>query len=424
MSQDPRLVLKLCALFCAMMVVCFDAEAQWTAVDTGVEDDLYAVYFLDEFYGLATGWGASVGAVTIKTIDGGESWTTVTHANGSFMFDVYCSPDYLTAYISGYRGAACTGKSSNGGVTWSLENHNESFGFYAVSFPTEQVGYSCGYNGAIFKSMNAGEDWEPLNTGTTTLVFTALEAPDEMHAYAMAGEQFFNPLFFYRTSDGGATWENVHDFSGPMAQIAFLDADEGLAVGNANGEAIFKTYDGGETWTRKHSGPGSRVLQDVCFAGDRCWAVGDAGRVLRSDDRGEHWTLDAIMTPTATLLGVSEAGGTVYASGAGGRIFKQNMTPSDAGNMPPVVQAFALQQNFPNPFNPTTEISFSIAKAGHVKLEIFNTKGELVEVLADREFAVGQHSVNYDASGKTSGVYLYRLTSSGASETRKMILMK
>ena len=86
--------------------------------------------------------------------------------------------------------------------------------------------------------------------------------------------------------------------------------------------------------------------------------------------------------------------------------------------------AFALAQNYPNPFNPTTTIDFSVEATSDVRLTVSNLSGETVATLVDGTVESGAHSVQFDAARLTSGVYFYTLASAGASETRKMVLVK
>jgi len=83
-----------------------------------------------------------------------------------------------------------------------------------------------------------------------------------------------------------------------------------------------------------------------------------------------------------------------------------------------------LVQNYPNPFNPTTEISFAIQEKGNVKLTVYNSKGELVKVLFEGSINMGTHSIQFDASALTTGIYFYKLSYANRSETRKMLLLK
>jgi PKD repeat protein len=84
----------------------------------------------------------------------------------------------------------------------------------------------------------------------------------------------------------------------------------------------------------------------------------------------------------------------------------------------------ALGQNHPNPFNPVTTIKYSLPAAGHVRLTVYNLRGQVVESLVDQTVGAGHHSVTWDARRHSSGVYFYRLETPGFSETRKMIMLK
>ena len=85
---------------------------------------------------------------------------------------------------------------------------------------------------------------------------------------------------------------------------------------------------------------------------------------------------------------------------------------------------FALDQNFPNPFNPTTNISFTIPQSSDVKLEVFNALGQKVATLVNGTRNAGSHTITFDASRFASGVYLYRLTSGNNVQINKMLLLK
>ncbi len=95
--------------------------------------------------------------------------------------------------------------------------------------------------------------------------------------------------------------------------------------------------------------------------------------------------------------------------------------------IPALVNALGI--NYPNPFNPTTSISFSLAKAGQATLKIYNTKGQLVKTLINTEKSSGNHTVvwngmNNEGKAVSSGIYFYRLDAPGYSKTRKMMLLK
>lgn len=80
--------------------------------------------------------------------------------------------------------------------------------------------------------------------------------------------------------------------------------------------------------------------------------------------------------------------------------------------------------NYPNPFNPTTKISFSIPNSSHVTLRIYDILGREVAVLADKEFSAGKYEFEFDASNLPSGTYIYNLTTENKTITKKMLLVK
>jgi Ni,Fe-hydrogenase III small subunit len=85
---------------------------------------------------------------------------------------------------------------------------------------------------------------------------------------------------------------------------------------------------------------------------------------------------------------------------------------------------YKLGQNYPNPFNPSTTISYSLPKAGDVKLVVFDMLGREVATLVNGFVDAGNHSVDFDASNLSSGVYMYKIQAGDFTDTKKMVLMK
>jgi 1-phosphatidylinositol phosphodiesterase len=83
-----------------------------------------------------------------------------------------------------------------------------------------------------------------------------------------------------------------------------------------------------------------------------------------------------------------------------------------------------LYGNHPNPFNSATQINFYIPEAVHVKLEVHNVLGQRIATLVDKRMEAGEHFVNWDAGNVASGIYLFRMTAAGFTESRKMVLLK
>ncbi|MCL2062827.1 MAG: carboxypeptidase regulatory-like domain-containing protein [Candidatus Cloacimonetes bacterium] len=104
-----------------------------------------------------------------------------------------------------------------------------------------------------------------------------------------------------------------------------------------------------------------------------------------------------------------------------------NITGSDSD--PSIPMETVLRGNFPNPFNPVTTISFDIREEGHVRIDIFNIRGQRVRTLINEEMTSGKYSLEWngnDDNGRnvSSGVYFYRMTAVDFNETKRMVLMK
>ncbi len=88
------------------------------------------------------------------------------------------------------------------------------------------------------------------------------------------------------------------------------------------------------------------------------------------------------------------------------------------------IQEFILGQNFPNPFNPTTQISVEVVEASEFQIVVYTLEGEEIEVLFEGYLAQGEYQFKFDGSELPSGIYLYKVSSPNFNQTKKMILAK
>jgi len=89
-----------------------------------------------------------------------------------------------------------------------------------------------------------------------------------------------------------------------------------------------------------------------------------------------------------------------------------------------VANQIKLHSNYPNPFNPVTNIKFELSEKGFIELNVYNILGQLVKILIKGEFPQGIHSVEFNASNLPSGVYFYQIKSGNYMESKKMVLIK
>jgi hypothetical protein len=96
--------------------------------------------------------------------------------------------------------------------------------------------------------------------------------------------------------------------------------------------------------------------------------------------------------------------------------------PTAVGEIAP--SAFTVEQNIPNPFNPVTTISFTLAESGKTVIEVYNTAGQRVDTLLNAALSAGSHSVTWNAAGHAAGVYFYTVKSGASTKTLKMTLLR
>lgn len=178
------------------------------------------------------------------------------------------------------------------------------------------------------------------------------------------------------------------------------------------------------------------VLQDAgslggsVFVGTAFWGIGSALRKEFAErlfdpaihSIGEAFTLDNLV-PSGGLYGYMKLVTNLWADPSLKLKYDITLDVDDktVENFP---EQFVLFQNYPNPFNPSTTIKFALPVDSKVKINVYNSLGQLVETLVDKEMASGYHEVNFDGSKLTSGVYLYQLQSSDYVSVKKMLLIK
>jgi PKD repeat protein len=137
---------------------------------------------------------------------------------------------------------------------------------------------------------------------------------------------------------------------------------------------------------------------------------------------GGEWCFE-VTNVTHTTYTYNSADNDVTRACESGWVYGESVSDvaSLKGSMP---TDFSLEQNHPNPFNPTTVLSFKLPVASHATLTIYNVTGRRVATLVDGTFGPGTHYAEWDAANFASGVYFYRLQAEGYVETKKMLLLK
>ena len=160
-----------------------------------------------------------------------------------------------------------------------------------------------------------------------------------------------------------------------------------------------------------NDGFGNFIARENCFfpfASGRPWSVATAD--FDQDGRMDIAVVASIDPGVDSLFVLRNLGG--------GTVGIQDEVSEE------IPTSFSLEQNFPNPFNPSTTIQYSLPQAGDVTLKIYNLLGEEVKTLVNEYKEIGNYSVQFNAKYLASGIYFYKLQTHGFVETKKMILLK
>ena len=361
-------------------------------------------------------------ATLYKSTDFGVSWEPIPLPNDSWVFQVTHDP-VGNIYISGNKGKYY--KSPDGGTTWEI--FEPPVIFWGMATPNSDTLF--GYNGfykEIYRTIDAGVSWE--------LVFKDLSISDirdmKFHS-TMEGIAVGGGGFIATTYDGGETWEKR--VSGTFSDINSVRYFNDSVIHAVGDDGLFmKSVDGGDTWEVVNTGFSRRHFSVYFSDVDTGWVSGDDGQVYKTNDGGVTWTEEPPFSISKQYSAIGVKDEYVIFAGQNGNIIT-NMPHTAVGITDESVNESInslILRNYPNPFNPTTTIEYSVEKLSHVTLKVYNILGQEVAKLVDKELASGQYSTYIDASAWTSGIYISNisiielLTKKEIRLSNKMVLIK
>ncbi len=302
---------------------------------------------------------------TFRTSILSNSWTKVSPVTGSRSFvsinnEIIAGSDY---------GVLC---SKDAGQTWKIIDSTSYQIWNVLAFDSIIIA-GCNNRG-IRISTNNGLNWN-FSKGLQATV----------NALTFAGNNILagtSGVGVFLSSDSGKTWSPTKLDS--MQIQTFKVFDKFVFAGTFNG--IYRSSDDGITWDKVNGGLEGYFVNDLTIAGDYIYAGVNDGAVWKR--------------PLSEITSVSE---------------------NNKSNLP---DDFALFQNFPNPFNPSTKITYSLPKNAHVILKIYDVLGKEVTTLVNEEKSAGYYSMRFDGSKLSSGIYFYRIQAGNFVSTKKFVLMK
>jgi photosystem II stability/assembly factor-like uncharacterized protein len=325
-------------------------------------------------------------------------------------------------------------RSVNNGVGWSSATNgltgSASWVAPIIAHP-DSAGVFYTARGQVFKTTNTGALWEAISSGTSgTIREMAISKSDPNIMFATSGGSIF------KSTDRGFTF--VGSGSGvpnkTITSVNFHPESSNIAIltqSGFGGLKIHKTTNGGANWFSINGDLPDSPVNDALiyypgFATNIILAATDIG-VFMTNNNGTNWTelANGLPNTVAIHLDYNQASGKLRIGTHGRGVWEMSgsligITNSNT-NVP---DNFYLKQNFPNPFNPVTKISFGIVKSGFVNLKVYDALGREVSNLVNENLKTGNYEVTFRGDNLSSGMYFYRLTVNDFTETKRMMLIK
>lgn len=377
---------------------------------TGQLNDWEAIIGGDGFYVIVDpynpdiSYAESQNGYLLRTLDG---WNTMMDATSGINFDeprnwstpVVMDPNNNRTL---YYGTNRVYRSTNAAEYWSPVSPRLSGTYTSRSFGTvstiavapgnSSVVYAGTDDGRVWVTKDSCTSWTDITSGLPKRWVTrvAVDPKDENTVYAtFSGLKWKDPQpHIYKSTDMGRTWQNISS-NLPDAPI------DAIAIDLKNSSTIYI---------------GTDVGAFVSFNGGGSWEIIASGLpVVPVNDMKIH--------PATNELIIGTYGRSMY------KVDLDHISlQGDENHQRPV--SFSLAQNYPNPFNPETRIEFTLPSSGNVSLTIYDSNGEKVRELINGYRPQGRHSVDFNAQGLSSGVYIYSLRFGSSVTARKMAVVR
>ncbi|MGE5313146.1 MAG: YCF48-related protein [Acidobacteriota bacterium] len=415
-----------------------------------------------QFVSSTEGWISGRGATLLHTINGGDTWSVVTPFAADTAWS-FSDPGLNLCFISPSIGwimktpgstfenshGAIVYKTTDGGSHWEKTIVTQGAGEVGVQlqFVDANTGWITVYQlasgtGRLLKTTDGGKTWTQIQTLPRTDEVILFTFADTKNGWMTTIND--NPPLFQiaKTSDGGSTWTNQYTDTAPNGDtttssgaMQFTDADHGWVSG-PNGR-ILKTINGGATWQLlKNAGTSTYTNSKSLFFLDANtgWIASSTHlpnqpsthTILRTTDGGATWSQEPLpaWATQSSIFSMYFSGNTLgWLVGDYGVIGKFSGVTAVKAE-PKIPNEIALFPNFPNPFNPSTIVRYSIPEAQHVRLSIFDVQGNEVAVLVNRQQPAGMHEAIFNAASQPSGIYFCRLEVNSTRRVSKVLLLR
>jgi photosystem II stability/assembly factor-like uncharacterized protein len=377
---------------------------------------------VQNFTGSSNVYVAGLGGVTYKSTNNGSTWNPLTLPSGITTMSAMCFTDPVKGVMVGANGKI--NYTTDGGKTWTGFTIGTAR-YWGVDIKGS-IGYAGNSSGTVVRTTNGGASWTTYSSVGSKYIYS-VDVLNDSVAYISTGLQENS---IYKTTNSGLTWDPMFTSgTASLFSVKFANDSIGFAAGQKG--QIYYTVDRGVTWTQVPSDTNyDYFCIDITNYPDGIIS-GTSGRLTGFSMVNNEPVLYDIPSGTqSSLFSISASrhqngvGYSIYAAGENGNILRHYSPLTSVPGVAKSPANFVLEQNFPNPFNPSTTIRFTTERNDRVSIVVFDMLGRRVTTLADREFDAGTHSVTWNAESAANGIYYYTMRNSVSSETRKAVLLK
>ena len=373
--------------------------------------------------------GNGQGQVFHSTNDG-DTWTEVTSNLHNLAVNIGClayDGTYLLAVDADGGGIFL---STNKGGSWTAINNGLTDPWINIVVICGTKFYAGTTYGEVFVSTTYGTNWSMIGSAfCNSRVLSIAAGANNLYASSQSNGVF-------RSVIGDTTWIAINSGFPSSTLVTNLVANGSnlFAAVYGSGGGVFLSTNNGDTWTQ----PGNQMTNDgtysLClypakkettstnlFAGTM-----DNQGVFLSTDNGTSWQSEGLAIPFDGVEDLKPGNGKLFALTVGQEIWRRPLSEmiTSVNEISRLPNGLLLRQNYPNPVTGSTTISWQQTQQAHIILKIIDFTGREIKTILDCYLPLGEHTVNFDASGLTSGVYCYQLQADGEIETQKMIVNK
>lgn len=354
-----------------------------------------------------------------RFINDGEYWQSVN--SGLASQSVYALACNSKRYLFAGTWPGSLFRSTNNGESWHISRNGLGTAMIsALAVNLKDYIFACGPR-TVFRSIDDGTNWFPIkdfaNDSPACIAFNS-------HDHIFLGITWGR---IFRSTDDGESWSEITEFSAPsqneILSIAVNSKDDIFVAVKRIG--IYRSNDHGKNWSCILDAKDADHLPIAINSIGHIYVCAGAKGVFRSVDNGETWHEVNAGLPEKNIYSLAfTPSGILYAGTIGAGVFRSTESTTFVEQTFEMPVSVSLEQNFPNPFNVTTTIPFSLPNSSFTTLKIYNTMGAEIVTLISEKVEKGVHSIKWNANNVASGIYYYRLCFDDIFAAKKLILLK